>query len=126
MPRTFNRKTAEAQPAAPMLPPENEIEVAEPGSSSETVNQKRLRDFYQVQAEFFALRDKYLRQYSKIQDLIVHGAAIQQGVYKVQYGVRLVRRPRYKQVVIDLKGEHYQREVLAHTAPHAHFRVKVE
>jgi hypothetical protein len=40
--------------------------------------------------------------------------------------VRLIRRPRYKQVVIDLKGEQYQRKVLESTAPHAHFRVRVD
>ena len=109
-----------------MLPPENEIEIAEPGTSGETVNQKRLREFYELQEEFHALRDKYIASYFKIQDLILGGANIQQGTYKVQYGVRLVRRPRYKQVVIDLKGEQYQQRVLENTAPHAHFRVRVE
>lgn len=109
-----------------MLPPENEIEVAEPGSSGDSVGQQRLREFYKLEEEFHALRGKYLHAYARIQDLILHGAKIQQGVYKVQYGVRLVRRPRYKQVVIDLKGEDYQRKVLGATAPHAHFRVRVD
>lgn len=118
--------SSSSAPTPPMLPPENPIEVAEPGTIEETVNQKRLREFYEIQQQYYDLRDKYIATYSKIQDLIIRGANIQQGNYKVQYGVRLVRRPRYKQVVIDLKGEAYQQRVLENTAPHAHFRVKVE
>jgi hypothetical protein len=109
-----------------MLAPENPIQVAEPGSSGETVNQQRLKAFYELQKEFYDLRDRYLAAYQKIQGLIIKGADIQLGNYKVDYGVRLVRRPRYKQVVIDLKGEAYQKRVLESTAPHAHFRVRVQ
>lgn len=109
-----------------MLPPENPIHVAKPGSSEETVNQRRLKVFYDLQAEYHEIRRKFMVEYAKIQDLILTGADIQQGNYKVQYGVRLVRRPRYKQVVIDLKGEQYQQRILENTAPHAHFRVKVD
>jgi hypothetical protein len=58
--------------------------------------------------------------------LLMHGAAVQTGVYKVKSGVRLVRRPRYKQVVIDLKGEQYQQRILEGTRPHAHFMVRIE
>jgi hypothetical protein len=111
---------------AKMLPPENEIAVALEGTSGESVNQQKLRNFYKLEEEFHAVRQKYLHAYAQIQDLILHGARIQQGIYKVQYGVRLIRRPRYKQVVIDLKGEQYQRKVLESTAPHAHFRVRVD
>ncbi len=124
--KTASARVQEPATTAPMLPPENPIEVAEPGTSGETVNQRRLREFYELQQEFYDLRDKYIARYSQIQDLILHGALIQQGQYKVQYGVRMVRRPRYKQVVIDLKGEQYQQRVLENTAPHAHFRVRVE
>ena len=120
------RKAATESDEKPMLAPENPIEVAEPGSSGETVNQNRLKAFYDLQKEYFDVRDKYLAAYSKIQGLIIKGADIQLGTYKVDYGVRLVRRPRYKQVVIDLKGEAYQQRVLEATAPHAHFRVKVQ
>lgn len=119
-------RTPRAHTAHEMLPPDNPIEVADPGTSGETVNQRRLREFYELQEKFYDLRDRYIAAYGKIQDLILKGANVQQGVYKVQYGVRLVRRPRYKQVVIDLKGEAYQRQILESTAPHAHFRVRVE
>lgn len=120
------RKDASEETTHEMLPPENPIEVAEPGSSGETVNQQKLKAFYDLQAEYFNLRDKYLKKYAEIQGLIIKGADIQLGTYKVDYGVRLVRRPRYKQVVIDLKGEAYQQRVLENTAPHAHFRVRVQ
>jgi len=120
------RKVSSESDAKPMLAPENPIEVAEPGSSGETVNQTRLKQFYELQKEYYDMRDRYLAAYSKIQGLIIKGADIQLGTYKVDYGVRLVRRPRYKQVVIDLKGEAYQQRVLEATAPHAHFRVKVQ
>ena len=119
-------KVSSEPDAKPMLAPENPIEVAEPGSSGETVNQTRLKQFYELQKEYYDMRDRYLAAYSKIQGLIIKGADIQLGTYKVDYGVRLVRRPRYKQVVIDLKGEAYQQRVLEGTAPHAHFRVKVQ
>src|SRR5439155_27273118 len=111
-----------------LLPPESPIEVPEPGTSpsGETVNQRRLREFYELQEQFYDFRNRYIAAYGKIQDLILSGAAIQQGTFKVQYGVRLTRRPKYKQVVIDLKGEAYQQRILENTAPHAHFRVKVE
>jgi len=120
------RKVSSEPDAKPMLAPENPIEVAEPGSSGETVNQTRLKQFYELQKEYYDMRDRYLAAYSKIQGLIIKGADIQLGTYKVDYGVRLVRRRRYKQVVIDLKGEAYQPRVLEGTAPHAHFRVKVQ
>jgi len=120
------RQESSEESKAPMLAPENPIQVAEPGSSGETVNQQRLKAFYELQKEFYDLRDRYLAAYQKIQGLIIKGADIQLGNYKVDYGVRLVRRPRYKQVVIDLKGEAYQKRVLESTAPHAHFRVRVQ
>lgn len=120
------RKAKDPAEERVMLPPQNEIEVAEPGTSGETVNQKKLREFYELQKEYVELRNRFLAKYAQLQDLIIKGADITQGTYKVQYGVRLVRRPRYKQVVIDLKGEAYQQRVLESTQPHAHFRVKVD
>lgn len=123
MAKTTKRKVKRAP--VTMLPPENEITVAKEGTIDESVNQARLREFFKIEEEYQALRQKYFHAYARIQDLILHGAKIQQGVYKVQYGVRLIRRPRYKQVVIDLKGEQYQRKVLESTPPHAHFRVLV-
>lgn len=119
------RNTDSEKTTTALLEPENVIEVAEPGTSGETVNQTKLRKFYELQTEFFDLRDRYAAAYSQIQDLIIKGANISQGQYKVKYGVQLVRRPRYKQVVIDLKGEAYQQRVLENTHPHAHFRVRV-
>lgn len=109
-----------------MLKPENPIDVAEPGSSGETVNQRRLRAHYELQEEYYDLRDRYHASLVKIQDLLVKGADVQTGQYKVSSGVRLVRRPRYKQVVIDLKGEAYQQRVLESTRPHAHFVVRIQ
>ena len=109
-----------------LLPPENPIEVAKPGTSGETVNQRKLREFYEIQEQFYDLRNRYTAAYGKIQELILKGADIQQGTFKVQYGLRLTRRPKYKQVVIDLKGEAYQQRILENTAPHAHFRVRVK
>jgi hypothetical protein len=117
---------ADTESGPGVLAPDNPIDLKDPGSSGETVNQQRLRGFYELQKEFYALRDKYLAAYAKIQDLIIQGADIQLGTYKVDYGVRLVRRPRYKQALIDAKGEAYQLRVLENTAPHAHFRVKVQ
>lgn len=113
------------KPAKP-LAPENDLQVAEPGSSNETVNQRRLREFYELQEKFYDLRDRYHAALVKIQDLLIHGARVQTGIYKVSYGVRLVRRPRYKQALIDAKGESYQQRILEGTAPHAHFRVRVQ
>lgn len=124
--RTKRKPKPPKPPAAPLLPPENPIDVLPPGTSGETVNQRRMREFLDLQNEFVALRKRYLAAYAKIQDLILHGAEIQSGQYRADYGVRYVRRPRYKQIVIDLKGEAYQKRVLESTAPHAHFRVRIE
>ena len=123
--RSTKPRKAPAKEKVPLLAPENVIKVAEPGTIDETVNQRRLREFYELQKQFYDLRDKYLARYKQIQDLIIRGAAIQGGQYKVESGMRYVRRPRYKQVVIDLKGEAYQQRVLENTHPHAHFRVRI-
>lgn len=119
------KKKLKVDPATGMLPPENPIEVAEPGTSNETVNQRLMREFYEAQSEFYAARKKYYEAYEKVEKLIITGANVQTGKYQIDYGVRQVRRPRYKQVVIDLKGEAFQQQVLENTQPHAHFRVKV-
>jgi len=108
-----------------MLPPENELEVAEPGSSGETVNQKRLKAHYELEAQFIEIRRRYLLSRQQISDLIQHGATVQHGTYKTQYGVSLRRHPRYKQALIDAKGDAYQQRILNGTAPHAYFRVRI-
>lgn len=116
-----------AAPVRTLLPPENPIDVAEPGSSGETVHQRRLRELYELEKQYVDIRARYLAAYARVEHMIQKGAAIQAGDYnKVSCGVRLVRRPKYKQVVIDLKGEDYQRRVLESTQPHARFRVRIE
>src|SRR5262245_56732428 len=108
-----------------MLPPENEIQVAEPGSIRETVNQQRLRKHLELEEEYNEIKRRYLISKHQIEDLIQRGATIQQGNYKPDYGVRLRRHPRYKQALIDAKGDAYQQRILNGTAPHAYFRVRI-
>ncbi len=112
----------------PMLEPDPEhtIQIHEPGSIKETVNQKRLREFYDLEQQYLALRDEYFVRLNQIQDLIIRGANIQQGTYKIQYGKYQRRHPRYKQALIDVKGEAYQQRILNGTAPYEFFRVKIE
>lgn len=117
-------KRAEAQ-AAPPAASLNTIEVKPEGTSDETVNQRRLREFYELQQQFYDVRDRYHAAYMRLQGLLISGASIQQGNYKLEYGKRFVRRPRYKEIVIQLKGEAYQKRILENTVPHEHLRVKV-
>src|SRR5262245_27479638 len=118
-------KTRKPKTTVPLLPPENAIEVLPEGSSGETLNQKRLKAHYELEAQYIELRRRYYLSLAAIRDLIQHGATIQRGTYKPQYGVHMRRHPRYKQVVIDLKGEAYQQRILNNTAPHAYFRVRI-
>lgn len=111
---------------AEMLEPENVIELAEPGTSGETLTQRRLREFRELQEEFFDLKDRYAAAYDRLRVAIAEGAGIVQGQYKVRSSMYLSRRPKYKQALIDAKGEQYQRSILERTAPHAHFRVVIE
>jgi len=97
-----------------------------PGSSKELLTQAKLRAFYELQQQFFDLRDRYEAEYAKLQHLLITGAEVRLGSYKVVTQTRYVRRPRYKQVVINLKGEAYQRKVLDETEAHAHLRVKIQ
>lgn len=107
------------------LEPENPIEVAPEGSSEETLDQRRLKELHEAVEEYHWARERFYALYQRAQDLIIKGAIIKQGVYKVDYAVRLVRRPHYKQLLIDAKGEDYQQRCLEATALHAHVRVRV-
>src|SRR5215475_4899635 len=112
------QKKPPAEPPKPMLPPENAIDVAPEGSSEETLDQRRLRELHEAHEMLVYARDRYEALYKRAQDLIISGCAIKQGTYKVDYATRLVRRPKYKQVVIDLKGEEFQKDILEKTRPH--------
>lgn len=112
--------------SAGLLAPINELEILEPGSSNETLTQRRLREFRDLQQEFYDLRDRYAASYQRLREAVAGGAAISHGQYKINHGVRLTRRPKYKQVVIDLKGEAFQQRVLENTAPHATLRIVIE
>lgn len=109
------------KPSAQTQPP-----LPEPGTSDETVTQNRLRDFYRLQNEYYELRARYVASYSRLSGLVLEGAEISNGHFHVATQPRSVRRPKYKQVVIDLKGEDYQKKVLEKTAPTVHYRIKVE
>lgn len=108
------------------LTPINDLEILEPGTSSETLTQRRLREFRDLQQEFYDIKDRYAAAYQRLREAVASGATISNGQYKVNHGVRLTRRPKYKQVVIDLKGEAYQQRVLEGTAPHASLRIVIE
>lgn len=97
----------------------------EPGTSGMTLTQIKLRNFYQLQKEFYEMRKRYEAEYVRLQRMVLEGADVETGNYKVETQMRSVRRPRYKQVVIDLKGEDYQKGVLGKTPPQVHYRVKV-
>lgn len=91
-----------------------------------TLTQERLRTFREIQLAYFEARERYIAEYSKVKELIDRGADISTGVYKLAPKRRLVRRPHYKQALIDAKGEHYQLSVLNATAPVAHYIIRVE
>lgn len=112
--------------SAQRLAPINDLKIQEPGTSSETLTQRRLREFRELQQEFFDIRDRYAAGYARLREAIQSGANISHGQYKVSHGVRLTRRPKYKQIVIDLKGEAYQQRMLENTAPHASLRIVIE
>lgn len=113
------------KPRPEMLPAPIPVELPPEGSSEQTVRQARLRELYHLERDYIAARDKYLAAYKKLQDLVLIGASIQNGDYHVASKVYSQRHPRYKQAVIDLKGEDFQRKVLESTAPIQHFRVRV-
>src|SRR5262245_24458827 len=112
----------------PVFDPTSDTEVipARPGSSGSTLTQAKLRAFYELQQQFFDLRDRYTAEYITLQHLLITGPEIPAGSYKVVTQTRFVRRPRYKQVVIDKLGEQYQKRVLEQTPAHAHLRVKIQ
>jgi len=108
-----------------MLPPAEHVEVQPPGSIPETLNQRRLREFYQAEKEFHEARDRYQALYLQVQHLVIRGAGVQSGQYKIAHKVYRRRHPRYKQALIDAKGEAYQMRILNATAPHEVLRVRV-
>lgn len=108
------------------LAPINDLEILEPGTSAETLTQRRLREFRDLQQEFYDLRDRYIASYARLREAVASGATISSGQYKVSHGVRLTRRPKYKQLLIDVKGEAYQQRMLENTAPHASLRIVIE
>ena len=118
----MSKKESESKPIETANAPLN---VQEPGTSGETIRQRKLREFYEIEQEYREAKNRYYRKYGEIQQLLMGGADVQGGQYGVKYGVRYVRRPAYKQIVIDLKGESYQKNILEHTKPHAHFAVRL-
>jgi RecB family endonuclease NucS len=105
---------------APELP-----EVQPEGSSGETLNQRRMREALEAKEQLTRWKEAYDRKYADIKHLIQTGAEIQAGKIGTRHGIRFVRRPRYKQLLIDAKGEAYQKKCLEQTEPHAHFFVRL-
>jgi len=113
-----------------MLPPdpEHDIQIQEPGTSGETVQQKSLKTFYEQQEDYLErLRQlkahPYHQTYLKMQKAVITGAEFKLGVYKLNRKVFYRRHPRYKQALIEAKGENYQLRILGNTQPHTIVRV---
>ncbi len=81
--------------------------------------------FYNLEAKFIEYRNSYYAVREKLQEAVKRGASVEPGMYKVAPHFRMVRRPKYRDEVIALKGEAYQQKILANTAPHMYFRVYV-
>jgi len=109
-----------------MLPPINPIRIAKPGSSKEVLTQAKLKAFYELQAEYYELQDKYVAKYRELQRMVIKGAAVAPGKYGLDPSdVIYTRHPRYKQALIEATSEKHQLRVLDKTQPHASLRVRV-
>jgi hypothetical protein len=108
-------------PNTGMLPPVNELEVAEPGTSGETVRQQKLKAFAKARDEFHIAKQRYYEAYGAIKHMLITGAELQTGRLGVRSGVKYVRRRSYKSDLIAAKGESYQIRLLESTQPHAEF-----
>lgn len=106
----------------------NPIEVQPEGTIDETLDQRRLREFYQLKKQYTTIRDKYEARLHQLQDLIIRGATNPDpdGKYKLQSGVVVVRRLSYKTLLIDEKGEAFQQRALERAPRYAYFRVRVK
>lgn len=109
-----------------LLPPINPIRIAKPGSSKEVLTQAKLKAFYELQAEYYELQDKYVAKYRELQRMVIKGAAVAPGKYGLDPSdVIYTRHPRYKQALIEATSEKHQLRVLDKTQPHASLRVRV-
>lgn len=102
-----------------------ELDVKEPGSSSEVVSQQKLRTFEALQDELRALNQKFADYRAGMRDALKQGASVTTGKRAVESGIRFRRHPRYKQALIDKLGEAAQQEVLNATEYRPYFYVRL-
>jgi hypothetical protein len=92
-----------------------ELEMKEPGSSDEVLPQRQLQEWESLKDELRALTQKFKKKDSQIHSALKEGASVSTGKRGVESGIRFRRHPRYKQALIDAKGEDYQKKVLEGT-----------
>lgn len=102
-----------------------ELNVQEPGTSDDVISQAKLRQWEQLQDEMHALQQKFANYRSEMHEVMKSGASVSVGKRGVESGIRFRRHPRYKQALIDAKGENYQQKVLNATEYKPYYYVRL-
>jgi hypothetical protein len=102
-----------------------ELVVKDPGTSGETLRQRQMKIAYEIESDYRKAKAEYDKYKEQIRELLKGGADVEEGPYGVKYGIRRTRRVKYKEIVIDLKGEEYQKALLNQQRPYAHFIVRL-
>jgi len=102
-----------------------DLDVQEPGSSEDVISQQKLRQWEALEDELRALKKKFDAQRAQMHDVMRGGASVTTGKRGVESGIRFRRHPRYKEALINAKGEEYQKRVLAATQYRPYYYVRL-